>query len=76
MDECFLFLDLDGARGLDLVLDGDQLTVSTQEGFPFQPRHLHDALRRHLGIHDHPITQQFDLELTEEEQDLPILLPS
>jgi hypothetical protein len=67
---------LDGARGLNLVLDGNQLTSSTEEGFAFQPRHVHDALRRHLGIHDHPISQQFNLELTEEEQDLPILLPS
>lgn len=69
--------DLDGVRGLMIGQDGDELVISSdEEGFTFRPAHVHDALRRHLGIHDHPITRQFDLLLPEEEQNVPILQQS
>jgi hypothetical protein len=65
---------LSGIRSRRVQLTGAGLVPTDDDnGFYLKPAHIHDALRRHGGIHDHPLASQFDLGLAAEEQDLPIL---
>jgi len=65
---------LSGIRARRVQLTGAGLVPTDDpEGFYLRPAHIHDALRRHVGVHDHPTALQFDLGLPPDQQDLPIL---
>ena len=64
-----------GIQAKGLALSNGQL-VPTDTGFLLRPAHIHDALRRHLGIHNTPLANRFPLGLVDEEQKLPLLTVS
>jgi hypothetical protein len=60
---------VDPISGFDqtpLKIEPVGLTPS-EEGLRIRPQHIHQSLRTHLGIADHPHTQRFDLGLPAEE---------
>jgi len=64
-----------GIQAKGLALSNGQL-VPSDNGFLLRPAHIHDALRRHLGIHNTPLANRFPLGLVDEEQNLPLLKTS
>ena len=55
-------------KQFQVPLDPETLACDRDKGIRLRPEHIHEALRQHAGIADHPLSKKFPLGVPEKEK--------